>query len=113
MIIEKKKFRVPVVLLIFGVVFCVASAIFAINTPGDWFARSGAVLSFISVVVQFFISNLKRSAIESLFQKDLGIRHKFNVVREKDMRAEIVSDASVATGLLGTIIWGYGDLFYF
>lgn len=112
MIIERKKYRIPIALLAFGVIFCVVSAVYAVQTSGEWFARSGAVLSFVSVVVQFFISNLKRSGIETLFKTDLGIRDKFKVIRQKDILEEIVSVSSIVTGLIGTIIWGYGDLFY-
>lgn len=112
MVIDKKKYRTPIVLLATGVIFCIISAVMAASTTGEWFARSGAVLSFISVVVQFFISNLKRSELEQLFKTDLRLREKFNVAREKDGLADFVSTASIVTGLIGTIIWGYGDLFY-
>lgn len=112
MVIEKKKYRIPIALLIFGISFCIVSAVYAAKTSGEWFGRSGAVLSFVSVVVQFYISNLKRSEIESLFKTDLGIRDKFNAIKEKDVVEAFVSISSIATGLIGTIIWGYGDLFY-
>lgn len=112
MIIDRKKYRTPIILLAIGLVFCIVSAIIATSTTGEWFARSGAVLSFVSVVVQFFLSSLKRSELEQLFKTDLGLREKFNVAREKDFLADIVSTASIITGLIGTIIWGYGDLFY-
>lgn len=112
MVLERKKYRIPIVLLVFGTAFCAFSGFYAVNTSGEWFARSGAVLSFVSVVVQFFISNLKRSGIETLFKTDMGIRDKFKVIREKDILEEVVSISSIVTGLIGTIIWGYGDLFY-
>lgn len=112
MVIARKKYRTPIILLLIGLVFCIISAIIAASTTGQWFSRSGAVLSFVSVVVQFFLSNLKRSELEQLFKTDLRLREKFNVAKEKDGLADMVSTASIVTGLIGTIIWGYGDLFY-
>lgn len=57
MVIHKKKYRIPIGLLVFGTVFCLVSAIISIRSTGDWFMRSGAVLSFVSVAVQLILSN--------------------------------------------------------
>lgn len=112
MIIDKKKLRFPIILLIFGITFSITSAIISINTDGNWFARSGAVLSFVSVVVQFMLSNMKKSEIERLFESNLGLKHKMKALKQKDDLNNSVSAVSIATGLVGTFIWGYGDLFY-
>ncbi|WP_347173808.1 hypothetical protein [Polaribacter uvawellassae] len=112
MIIDKKKYKIPAFLLVFGIVFCAISAIMSIDSDENWFARSGAVLSFISVVIQFMLSSLKKAEIENLFKKDLRLKEKINAVKEKDLLYETISISSVITGLVGTIIWGYGDLLY-
>jgi len=110
MVINRKKYRIPIVLLMFGVLFCIISGYFSINSTEDWFGRSGAVLSFVSVVIQFILSNLKKSEIENLFNANIGLKEKFKVAREKDSLHDFISVASTVTGLVGTIIWGYGDL---
>lgn len=112
MVVHKKKYRVPIFLLLFGIVFCIVSAIVSIGSSEDWFMRSGAVLSFVSVAIQFILSGLKKSEIESLFNSDIGLKQKFNAVRKKDRIHDFISTASVVTGLVGTIIWGYGDMFF-
>ncbi len=112
MIIDKNKYRRPVLLLIFGVFFSIISAYASLDSEGDWFARSGAILSFISVVVQFLLSNLKKSELESLFRSNKGLKEKINTIKVKDARHEFLSLASGITGLVGTLIWGYGDLLY-
>lgn len=112
MIIHKKKYRFPISLLLFGTVFCIVSAIVSVDSTEEWFMRSGAVLSFVSVAVQLILSNLKRNEIEDLFNRDVGLKEKFKIVKEKDVRHDFVSTVSAVTGLVGTIIWGYGDLFY-
>lgn len=112
MIIEKHKYRIPIFLLLFGVIFCTISTIVSVGSSDNWFARSGAVLSFVSVAIQFILSNLKKSKIENLFKSDMPIREKFQMVKEKDVLHDVISVSSVFTGLIGTIIWGYGDLLY-
>ncbi|MGO3183078.1 MAG: hypothetical protein ACTIJ9_09630 [Aequorivita sp.] len=111
MVIDRKKYRTPFILLIFGVLFCIVSAYFSINATEDWFGRSGAVLSFVSVAIQFILSDLKKSEIKTLFNANIGLKQKFKVAREKDPIHDFMSAASTITGLVGTIIWGYGDLF--
>lgn len=110
MVIERKKYRIPFALLVFGVVFCIISGYFSIDSAEDWFGRSGAVLSFVSVVIQFILSDMKKSEIENLFNANIGLKQKFKVAREKDPIHDFISAASTITGLVGTIIWGYGDL---
>lgn len=112
MVIKKEKYRTPFILLVIGLVFCIISAYFSIGSTESWFARSGAVLSFVSVVIQFILSNIKKSEIESLFNANIGLKQKFEVAREKDPIHDFISAASTITGLVGTIIWGYGDLFF-
>ena len=112
MIIDKKKYRQPIILLIFGIAFSLISAYASLYSEGDWFARSGAILSFVSVVVQFLLSNLKKSEIENLFRSNIGLKEKIQTIKIKDVRHEVLSLTSGITGLVGTLIWGYGDLLY-
>ncbi|PWH84676.1 hypothetical protein [Brumimicrobium oceani] len=112
MIIEKRKYRQPIILLVFGIVFSLFSDYASLDSEGDWFARSGAVLSFVSVVVQFLLSNLKKTELESLFRSKIGLKAKIQTVKIKDKRHEFLSFASGITGLVGTLIWGYGDLLF-
>ena len=112
MVVQRHKYRIPIVLLVFGIIFCMVSAMASRHSSGDWFARSGAVLSFVSVVIQFMLSNMKRVEIEKLFNKNLGLKQKLNAIREKDMIHDFISTVSFVTGLVGTIIWGYGDLLF-
>ncbi|WP_148404248.1 hypothetical protein [Bizionia myxarmorum] len=80
------------------------------HSSETWFARSGAILTFVSVVVQFILADLKKSEIQNLFDSELRLRDKFKKIREKDFYHDALSTASTLTGLIGTIIWGYGDL---
>lgn len=112
MIIERRKYRLPFALLIFGIAFSLTSAYASLDSEGDWFARSGAILSFVSVVVQFLLSNLKKSELETLFRSNISLKQKIHDVKIKDVRHDTLSFASGATGLIGTLIWGYVDLLF-
>ena len=100
----------PIILIAFGIVFSIASGFIAIDAPA-MFARSGSVLSFVSVVVQFILSNERKSKLERLLQhllqEGLRLTEKYRAIQEKDRMHNIVSRVSVATGLIGTIIWGF------
>lgn len=72
MIVAREKFRTSTLLLTIGLLISIGSAwVSAYTGNGDWFARSGAVLSFVSVVVQFSLSNIKKTELERLFKQDL------------------------------------------
>ena len=110
--LDKKKYRVPILLLAFGILFCLASAIASIDSTENWFSRSGAILTFVSVVVQFLLSNLRKEEIENLFNSGKGIKEKFKNIKHKNPIHEVVYITSGITGLVGTLIWGYGDLLF-
>lgn len=106
------KYRAPILLLIVGTVFCIASAYASIDSVENWFSRSGAILTFVSVVVQFLLSNLRKKEIEDLFKSSIGIDEKFKSIKNKNPLHEILVVISGITGLAGTLIWGYGDLLF-
>ena len=110
--LEKKKYRLPILLLSFGILFCITSAYATIGSTENWFSRSGAILTFVSVVVQFQLSNLRKEEIENLFNSGTGIKEKFKNIKHKNPLHEIVFIISGITGLVGTLIWGYGDLLF-
>lgn len=110
--LEKKKYRLPILLLSFGILFCIASAFATINSAENWFSRSGSILTFVSVVVQFLLSNLRKEEIENLFNSGTGIKEKLKNIKHKNPLHETVFIISGITGLVGTLIWGYGDLLF-
>jgi len=72
--------------------------------------RSGSILTFVSIVSHFILTNTKRNEVIQLFESDLDINKKVEKVRRKDRYYKILYNLSFIIGLIGTIIWGYGDL---
>lgn len=110
--LDNKKFRFPILLLSFGILFCIVSVFATMGSTENWFARSGAILTFVSVVVQFLLSNLRKEEIENLFNSGVGIKEKFKSIKKKNPLHETIYIISGITGLVGTLIWGYGDLLF-
>lgn len=110
--LENKKYRLPILLLSLGILFCIASAIASINSTESWFARSGAILTFVSVVVQFVLSNLRKEELENLFKSNIGLKEKVRKIKQKHPMHNPLSIITGIIGLAGTLIWGYGDLLF-
>jgi len=72
--------------------------------------RSGSILTFVSIVSHFILTNTKRNEVIQLFESELDINKKVEKVRRKDRYYKILYNLSFIIGLIGTIIWGYGDL---
>ncbi|PKG37052.1 hypothetical protein [Psychromonas sp. Urea-02u-13] len=77
---------------------------------GTWFQRSGSLISVVSILVEvFFIIKLN---------KLVSVTHPAHLINEIYLfrRFKFILNLSVIVTVLllvlGTIIWGYGDLFF-
>jgi len=104
------KYKYPIILISFGIIFSLFSAFASYYYNNDWFMRSGSILTFVSIVSHFLLTNIKRNEVIQLFESDLDINKKVEKVRRKDRYYKILYNLSFIIGLIGTIIWGYGDL---
>jgi len=106
------RFKTPILLLSVGTIAVIASAIANYYTQENWFARSGSILTFTSILSSFILSNGKRKEIISVFESSMDIKVKVSKVRSKDMVYKSIQFIAFTLGLIGTIIWGYGDLVF-
>jgi hypothetical protein len=108
--------RLPIILMIYIIIFNVGT--FGWLKPGNdpseiWFQRMGAILVVLSIYSEILT---KRYQVE--FTKELKNIREHLLNREfiyifKLGLAAITSETMVHSQLvLGTIIWGYGDLIY-
>ena len=105
-----KRFKIPILLLSVGIISVIVSVIADYYTNENWFARSGSILTFTSILSNFLISNIKRKEIISVFESSIDIKLKVSKVRTKDIVYKYIQFIAFTFGLIGTIIWGYGDL---
>ncbi|SNZ01170.1 hypothetical protein SAMN06265377_3003 [Flagellimonas pacifica] len=112
MTVNNKTYLISISLLLIGIIFCTVSAVISLNSNGNWFARSGSILTFISVVVQFQLASIKKKEAEKIMQSDLDIHEKLKTIKDDNSLHKTVFIVSGLTSLLGTLIWGYGDLLF-
>lgn len=81
-----------------------------IDDPSIWFQRSGSVVVLSSLFVDFFISREKTRMSNQFPNKWQG---DFFEVFEKYLPIfKILHIISIIFAVVGTIIWGYGDLIF-
>jgi hypothetical protein len=81
------------------------------TTGDDWFARSGSVMALAGAAATFRLANFYQRALARALKEGL-----VSVPREIELRLEppksymVLSYLGYLTGIVGTGIWGYGDL---
>jgi hypothetical protein len=77
----------------------------------DWLARSGAVMSLVGAAVTFRLVHFYQGALATALKEGL-----VSLPREIELRLrppksyQLLSYLGYLTGVVGTGIWGYGDL---
>ena len=80
------------------------------KTGTDWFSRSGSVMALAGAAASFRLVNFYQHGLASALREGL-----LSVAREVELRLEPpksyqLSYLGYLTGIVGTGIWGYGDL---
>jgi hypothetical protein len=77
----------------------------------DWFSRSGAVLCLMAAAANFALVKVHQRDLAEIFQDtERSRREKAEHILKPPAVYVNLSRISYATGILGTAIWGYGDL---
>ena len=86
---------------------------FFISTGGefDWFSRSGAVLCLMAAAANFALVKIHQRDLAEIFKDRESSRHeKAERILKPPATYTSLSRLSYVTGVVGTAIWGYGDL---
>jgi hypothetical protein len=109
----KKEYLGPTIVLLMGMFFCLISAFIARGTDGVFFARSGAILCLLGTAAQFILSHTRRRNLETILTtSDLSKHQKLKMIHDKPKGYQVLFGLSSTAGVLGTLVWGYGDLLY-
>ena len=81
------------------------------KTGADWFSRSGSVMALAGAAVTFRLLNVYQHGLATALQEGIvsvarGIELGFEPLRSYQVLAYL----GYLTGIVGTGIWGYGDL---
>lgn len=97
-----------ILILALAVLWVVGSLVASlVNPQGNWFCRSGAIMVLLSLFVEFRIGKAQQSKTSSAsVAAGLGIPMGSDLPIIKQRIAKV----SLWFAVLGTLIWGYGDL---
>ena len=91
--------------------FALFSYYLSMKTNGDWFTRSGAVMGLSAAAVTFRLANFYQRALATALKEGLVSLPRGIELRLEPPRPHVVlSYLGYLTGIVGTGIWGYGDL---
>lgn len=83
------------------------------KTGTEWFARSGSVMALTGAVVTFRITGLLQKTLVTALREDLGsLQRGIELSFDPPKAYQLTAYFSYLTGIVGTVIWGYGDVFF-
>jgi hypothetical protein len=91
--------------------FALFSYYLSMKTNADWFTRSGAVMGLSAAAVTFRLTHFYQRALATALKEGLVSVQRGIELRLEPPRPHVVlSYLGYLTGIVGTGIWGYGDL---
>jgi hypothetical protein len=97
--------------LVASFLFVALSFVVSTQTTVDWFSRSGAVMCLIAAAANFGLVKIHQSDLAKILRdQDHSAREKAEAILKPPETYTRLSWLSYVTGVLGTAIWGYGDL---
>jgi hypothetical protein len=81
------------------------------KTGADWFARSGAVMALVGAAVTFRLANFYQRALATALKEELvSVSKEIELHLDPPKSYVRLLYFGYLTGVIGTGIWGYGDL---
>ena len=81
------------------------------KTGTDWFSRSGAVMALVGAAVTFRLTNFYQGALVTALREELvSVSKEIELHLEPPKSYVRLLYFGYLTGIIGTGIWGYGDL---
>jgi hypothetical protein len=91
--------------------FAVFSYYLSRKTGTDWFTRSGSVMALVGAAVTFRLVNFYQRALATALKEGLvSVAREIELGLEPPKSYQALSYFGYLTGIVGTGIWGYGDL---
>jgi hypothetical protein len=83
------------------------------KTGTEWFARSGSVMALAGAVATFRITGLLQKTLVTGLREDLGsLQRGLELSFDPPKAYQMTASFSYLTGVVGTVIWGYGDVLF-
>lgn len=76
------------------------------ESPGQWFERSGAVMTVFAVFAHFKADTIATMIAGGTLGESWEAYHKYK------RHQAVVAGLSLVLMVIGTVVWGYGDLLF-
>jgi hypothetical protein len=99
--------------LLIGAAWLFAALSFYLSrkTGSDWFSRSGSVMALAGAAVTFRLVNFYQHGLAAALKEGLvSVTRGIELGLEPPRSYQLLSYLGYLTGIVGTVIWGYGDL---
>jgi len=83
---------------------------FTSTGAGTWFARSGSVMCLIGAAATFTLINNYSQALATAVENGITLTRRVELVFDPPKLYQTVQYWAYLTGIVGTLIWGYGDI---
>ena len=91
--------------------FAIFSYYLSRKTGADWFSRSGSVMGLIGAVTSFKVAGVYLNELATAFKEGLvSVPREIALTLEPPKSYRALAYCSYLTGVVGTGVWGYGDL---
>jgi len=109
-LISDRKLKLQSIALLGAWGFSVLSLLYDLKTNGDLFSRSGSMLVLVAIIISYQLMTTRNA----YHNKQLDKYRKGNDVDFRQQHPTIyhqrLETFAQFTAVIGTIIWGYGDL---
>jgi hypothetical protein len=83
---------------------------FTSTSAGTWFARSGSVMCLIGAAATFKLINDYGHALATAVENGITHARRAELMFDPPKLYQTVQYLAYLTGIVGTLIWGYGDI---
>jgi len=81
-----------------------------VRTGSDWFTRSGSVMCVAGAVGTFRSTLFFQEKLTTALNKGVDISNELPVMLRPPLRYRVVKHFAYTTGVVGTLVWAYGDV---
>jgi|SRR6516225_2264700 hypothetical protein len=98
------------VVLVFAWLFSGFSYYVSVRTGADWFTRSGSVMCVAGAVGTFRSAMFVQAKLTAALDRGIGLSNELPVMLRPPLRYRAIRHLAYTTGIVGTVVWAYGDL---
>ncbi|GAB2586111.1 hypothetical protein GCM10027034_18130 [Ramlibacter solisilvae] len=106
----RQKSVVVLIVLALSWIFVIWSLYISRKTGTDWFSRSGSIMGLAGAACTFRLSGVLQGSLVTALRHNLStLSRELEIFLDPEGTYKLALYLSYLTGIVGTVIWGYGD----